>query len=105
MPICRPSGTKTTRARSASCAPCWSPRRWLKLEQRDLSRRAEPERRTPVAGSPAHIEPHRLQTMQSGDKRLKQPHEQIEGRSEEHTSELQSQFHLVCRLLLEKKKT
>src|SRR5689334_24050748 len=27
-----------------------------------------------------------------------------EERSEEHTSELQSQFHLVCRLLLEKKK-
>src|SRR5689334_15145921 len=31
--------------------------------------------------------------------------EQLTGRrSEEHTSELQSQFHLVCRLLLEKKK-
>src|SRR5689334_24592156 len=29
--------------------------------------------------------------------------EPIEPRSEEHTSELQSQFHLVCRLLLEKK--
>src|SRR5689334_24543852 len=28
----------------------------------------------------------------------------IDSRSEEHTSELQSQFHLVCRLLLEKKK-
>src|SRR5689334_25283916 len=28
----------------------------------------------------------------------------FEPRSEEHTSELQSQFHLVCRLLLEKKK-
>src|SRR5437868_15098229 len=27
------------------------------------------------------------------------------GRSEEHTSELQSRFDLVCRLLLEKKKT
>src|SRR5689334_23648447 len=27
---------------------------------------------------------------------------QAEMRSEEHTSELQSQFHLVCRLLLEK---
>src|SRR5689334_24472207 len=27
----------------------------------------------------------------------------VRGRSEEHTSELQSQFHLVCRLLLEKK--
>src|SRR5689334_23787011 len=28
---------------------------------------------------------------------------QVLYRSEEHTSELQSQFHLVCRLLLEKK--
>src|SRR2546422_4077316 len=27
------------------------------------------------------------------------------GRSEEHTSELQSRLHIVCRLLLEKKKT
>src|SRR5690625_5391870 len=30
--------------------------------------------------------------------------EQITKRSEEHTSELQSRGHLVCRLLLEKKK-
>src|SRR2546427_6686575 len=30
--------------------------------------------------------------------------EQLVGRSEEHTSELQSQSNLVCRLLLEKKK-
>src|SRR5439155_24688103 len=29
----------------------------------------------------------------------------LEDRSEEHTSELQSRGHLVCRLLLEKKKT
>src|SRR5258708_35058669 len=29
----------------------------------------------------------------------------LENRSEEHTSELQSPDHLVCRLLLEKKKT
>src|SRR3989442_15714190 len=29
----------------------------------------------------------------------------VAGRSEEHTSELQSRPHLVCRLLLEKKKT
>src|SRR2546429_5054659 len=28
----------------------------------------------------------------------------LSGRSEEHTSELQSRLHLVCRLLLEKKK-
>src|SRR2546429_2600952 len=30
--------------------------------------------------------------------------ERCSGRSEEHTSELQSRLHLVCRLLLEKKK-
>src|SRR5258708_26724488 len=30
---------------------------------------------------------------------------QLRGRSEEHTSELQSPDHLVCRLLLEKKNT
>src|SRR2546429_3759025 len=30
--------------------------------------------------------------------------EAASGRSEEHTSELQSRLHLVCRLLLEKKK-
>src|SRR5687768_18460990 len=30
--------------------------------------------------------------------------ERMAGRSEEHTSELQSRLHLVCRLLLEKKK-
>src|SRR2546429_7051519 len=29
----------------------------------------------------------------------------VSGRSEEHTSELQSRLHLVCRLLLEKKTT
>src|SRR3712207_7585930 len=31
-------------------------------------------------------------------------HERDDGRSEEHTSELQSRQYLVCRLLLEKKK-
>src|SRR5438309_5624286 len=35
---------------------------------------------------------------------LSATHRDLESRSEEHTSELQSQFHLVCRLLLEKKK-
>src|SRR3712207_8982682 len=32
-------------------------------------------------------------------------HRAVAGRSEEHTSELQSRQYLVCRLLLEKKKT
>src|SRR5688572_31610154 len=34
----------------------------------------------------------------------RQHHQGHDGRSEEHTSELQSQSNLVCRLLLEKKK-
>src|SRR5256885_12039497 len=37
--------------------------------------------------------------------RFSSNHETIESRSEEHTSELQSPCNLVCRLLLEKKKS
>src|SRR5438309_8068184 len=37
------------------------------------------------------------------DKIASSERQAILSRSEEHTSELQSQFHLVCRLLLEKK--
>src|SRR5689334_23970250 len=37
------------------------------------------------------------------DVRVLQQRAEHQARSEEHTSELQSQFHLVCRLLLEKK--
>src|SRR2546422_7776610 len=44
-----------------------------------------------------------------GERQLPAVHDLIamqvrDGRSEEHTSELQSRLHLVCRLLLEKKK-
>src|SRR2546422_5182479 len=39
-----------------------------------------------------------------GDYVASQFYEDIIARSEEHTSELQSRLHLVCRLLLEKKK-
>src|SRR2546429_858255 len=38
-------------------------------------------------------------------RQAKAPWRSREPRSEEHTSELQSRLHLVCRLLLEKKKT
>src|SRR2546422_7449521 len=46
----------------------------------------------------------------AGDRRLQREQREdalvdLEVRSEEHTSELQSRLHLVCRLLLEKKKT
>src|SRR2546422_7924638 len=46
------------------------------------------------------IEPHALHDLRDVGARLLAE----VGRSEEHTSELQSRLHLVCRLLLEKKK-
>src|SRR2546429_5675915 len=53
----------------------------------------------PAWKSPAHAG--------AGNQSSKTPQKHIEhgGRSEEHTSELQSRLHLVCRLLLEKKNT
>src|SRR5689334_24686983 len=54
-----------------------------------------------VAQARAQLESTRAQTIDLGVQRA-QLVDAI--RSEEHTSELQSQFHLVCRLLLEKKK-
>src|SRR2546429_2907113 len=38
------------------------------------------------------------------ERALAQQSREVAARSEEHTSELQSRLHLVCRLLLEKKK-
>src|SRR2546427_3526234 len=45
-----------------------------------------------------------LVSQHHGDLALKAAQLDQRGRSEEHTSELQSQSNLVCRLLLEKKK-
>src|SRR2546422_2087128 len=57
----------------------------------------------PVVGvlTQAHVPDHE----QLGDRPLQRPRRPLHDRSEEHTSELQSRLHLVCRLLLEKKKT
>src|SRR5439155_21871424 len=57
-------------------------------------RAAQAER--PIADPPLEIQASRLR---SGRRR-----DAVDPRSEEHTSELQSRGHLVCRLLLEKKK-
>src|SRR3989449_6130925 len=52
----------------------------------------------------------RAQSVELGEERLGIEHHAVADdahgalRSEEHTSELQSRLHLVCRLLLEKKK-
>src|SRR3712207_8295574 len=54
-------------------------------------------RRGPTTRGRWRAHPH-LDRHQSAARRL------VRGRSEEHTSELQSRQYLVCRLLLEKKK-
>src|SRR5947199_5526030 len=58
-------------------------------------RRRAPARRAPAARRSAALD----RRGRAGDAHVPTPH-----RSEEHTSELQSLRHLVCRLLLEKKK-
>src|SRR5689334_23974272 len=75
-----------------------------------LFRSPSPPQRLGERGSGAHA---LFAGLETGPSPLSAPHplggcrEALPGRprrSEEHTSELQSQFHLVCRLLLEKKK-
>src|SRR3712207_7312173 len=78
----------------------------LPIFRRGVAARAEPGRapvevllRPPVLVV-APLDPHPVLA-----ELLDQPHRQADaGRSEEHTSELQSRQYLVCRLLLEKKK-
>src|SRR2546430_12530514 len=56
-----------------------------------------------IRGCQAWVPEHRLERAIAGELNLAQMRER-RSRSEEHTSELQSQSNLVCRLLLEKKK-
>src|SRR5436853_5048700 len=51
-----------------------------------------------------HVHQHHLPAQIGQAPLLPRERRQLKGRSEEHTSELQSLRHLVCRLLLEKKK-
>src|SRR2546422_8239362 len=63
---------------------------WRRARRSGASEKREQARRTPNASA------NSFTFGRAGAKRLE--------RSEEHTSELQSRLHLVCRLLLEKKK-
>src|SRR5438876_5393625 len=59
------------------------------------------------ARAPADLEPRAALARESHRRAVGTPHDDggaVDRRSEEHTSELQSPVHLVCRLLLEKKK-
>src|SRR2546422_3344267 len=62
---------------------------------------------TPRSSSMANgvgVKPTHQRTVRSPMCSVLTPSAGIRRRSEEHTSELQSRLHLVCRLLLEKKK-
>src|SRR5687768_17654670 len=69
-------------------------------EERDLDRR---EALQVDAGTDALEPPQHLRVVVERQIRV-QAVDDVDLRSEEHTSELQSRLHLVCRLLLEKKK-
>src|SRR3712207_7549800 len=56
-----------------------------------------------MGGSRARTPDNTRLAEQGGGPRPDRPHRPDQGRSEEHTSELQSRQYLVCRLLLEKK--
>src|SRR2546422_2114353 len=57
----------------------------------------------PITGTAAPSCTHRGSAMRMPPRRASPSRGELR-RSEEHTSELQSRLHLVCRLLLEKKK-
>src|SRR5689334_24483996 len=71
-----------------------------------LFRSPAQQRRRPAEGPRAERRRYEPRRLRSGSCAEAEPARVVEPplRSEEHTSELQSQFHLVCRLLLEKKK-
>src|SRR2546429_3732137 len=67
---------------------------------RSRARRRAPRRSASGPACSASTTPARIWPTPAGGSSTA-----ISSRSEEHTSELQSRLHLVCRLLLEKKKT
>src|SRR2546422_7152387 len=81
-------------------APCWKrPSSGRKLSRRLLPWNRYP--RTEMLVTKASSRPRFSTSPSVADMPLL---ESLSRRSEEHTSELQSRLHLVCRLLLEKKK-
>src|SRR2546422_8872273 len=75
-------------------------------QRRSTSARTAPATRMSSEGTkyPARLKPRFGGAMRIATPCSRTNASMISGRSEEHTSELQSRLHLVCRLLLEKKK-
>src|SRR5690606_16727762 len=85
-------------------------------EELDLVLVERVDQRDEARGLVPHVGPHRRNAddddrvigLRDGEvvrRAARLPAQALEARSEEHTSELQSRENLVCRLLLEKKKT
>src|SRR5256886_8039995 len=105
-----PSRTKTSSS-PRSCATasgCWNDRPLAASRRRHgLARRVRAQgQHRAVHAHPAGAQPRGLRVQPAGEGRRSHrgAHARGGSRSEEHTSELQSQSNLVCRLLLEKKK-
>src|SRR5215208_5866379 len=81
--LCRRAGVRTTRACGVGARLC-----------------CPPHARCPRGGCHSRVPPSPISRRWLSERRRG-----CRPRSEEHTSELQSRGHLVCRLLLEKKKT
>src|SRR2546429_4655750 len=71
---------------------------------RSYRTRTPPKRDRPLPASPGTHRPRAVGLGSVHPTRPRVPVPPLQSRSEEHTSELQSRLHLVCRLLLEKKK-
>src|SRR5216684_2810198 len=84
---------------------CWHQPRWLGGQVcQDLDIGDGIGKREPI--SAPHLQrPKHFQLFAIGLRKIELTLTDPDVRSEEHTSELQSRLHLVCRLLLEKKKT
>src|SRR5699024_12119980 len=101
QPTRRPAGMVTWR----KCSTCSAPESSSRSAAEELPSADEPDDEPAVpadaSAGPAQepLEPDPLAAA-----RLVAGPPAAPGRSEEHTSELQSRFELVCRLLLEKKK-
>src|SRR2546422_8531729 len=72
------------------------------VDLRDDDRRGQEARRPALIDPDGDVQLRTLREPRGGGRRGRDGNRG--GRSEEHTSELQSRLHLVCRLLLEKKK-